>query len=997
FVFTTAGDAFSAAFDRAADGVAAAADAQDYLGRATWPGPELSVRIGLHVGDAELRDGDYFGPTVNVAARVAALSNGGQILLTDAAATAAHTADITDLGSHALRGVDVPMRLHQLGFSDFPPLASTEPTGARYRFDDFEIDGPAHVLRRDGEEIHIEPQVFDVLTHLVANADRLVSREELLDEVWGDQFVSLSALTSRIKTARQALGDDGKTQRYIRTVHGRGYQFVPTPTLAHDRSGHTPQAPAAVDTGDAAAAFDGSVALPHAPDPLIGRDADLTAVLEVLREGSVVTLVGPGGVGKTRLSIEVARRWADATGSTPDRSIVFIALDGVRDPSDVRSALATMLGVDVQTGSDVIQACAEWLATGDRLLIIDNCEHVLEAIAEVIGELLIRAPQLSILATSREPLHIAPERVRRLGTLPITAAGGAIDWASAPTGQDLGPAVELFVARAQRSDPSFAIDGDNVDDVVRLCTALDGLPLAVELAASRIGPLGLPELIASLGSKLDVVHALRGNADHRHHSLRSTIEWSFERLTLDAQRMLSCLARFPAGLEFSDLEQLCHLVEHDALPAEIVTQLVDTSMLIRRETALGARYNMLETVHDFAIERSVSLGLGAGGESGTDLAPESMLVEHAIRLAAGERAVWKPGDSTRSYGRIRTEIPNIRAAREVLIARGETDALISISAGLLSFTEEACLAEVWGWIDELASMTLPDDAVLRSEALAVAAAGARNRGELDEASRLAREVIDLAADDWPVGRAEHALAMASLFAGDPASAAEHWLAMDERIGTMRGHCYAALCAGYQGNIDRAWELLGVVGATLGAATPVQVEIAYYFISGEVAKIARDPAARELLERAVALATEHETWFTAGVTQVTLVSLLVEDGDVVAAAESYIELIDRWLRTGTWPQLWTTLRNVADIPGEFDDETRLTILLAAEHDAQAPVVADHHAAALQDELIDECRDRLGERADAVASSARHIPRGEVAQRAIVSLRSLIDSEADDYGS
>jgi hypothetical protein len=345
---------------------------------------------------------------------------------------------------------------------------------------------------------------------------------------------------------------------------------------------------------------------------------------------------------------------------------------------------------------------------------------------------------------------------------------------------------------------------------------------------------------------------------------------------------------------------------------------------------------------------------------------------------------------------LRAEIPNIRAAREVLAERGETDALISISAGLLSFTEEACLAEVWGWIDELASVPLPDDPVIRSEALAVAAAGARNRGELDEASRLARAVIELGADDWPVGRAQHALAMASLFGGDPAAAAEHWLVMDERIGTMRGHNYAALCAAYMGDVDRAWELLGEVASKLGDGAPVQVEIAYYFISGEVAKIAADPAARELLERAVGLATEQECWFTAGVAQVTLVSLLVEDGDVMAAAESYIALIDRWLRAGTWPQLWTTLRNVADIPGEFDDETRLAILAAADHDAQAPVL-DDDATALQDGLIDECRDRLGyERADAVASSARRIPRGEIAQRAIVSLRALIENETEGYG-
>ena len=967
FVFTTAGDAFCAAFDRAADGVAAAGEAQLRLRRTDWPGPALAVRIGLHVGDAELRDGDYFGQTVNAAARVAGLANGGQVLLSGAAVTAANTTDVTDLGSHPLRGVDVPMQLYQLGAEDFPALASAESTGLRYRFDGFEIDGPAQVLLRDGEPIHLEPQVFDVLAYLAANSDRLISREELLDEVWGDQFVSLSALTSRIKTARRALGDDGRTQRYIRTVQGRGYQFVPTPTVSQDRPLRARRAAEVTD-----AAFGAAAELPPTPDPLIGRVDDLDAVLDVLGAGMLVSLVGPGGVGKTRLAIEAARVWSDA--ESVDRSVVFIALDGVREPSDVRPALATMLGVDAGGTTDVIRACAEWLATGDRLLVIDNCEHVLEAIGDVIEELFAHAPQLSVLVTSREPLHLALERVHRVGPLPVGVAEHVDN-------EEFGPAVELFLARAKRSDATFEIDERNIDDVVALCTALDGLPLAVELAASRVGPLGLADLVSSLGTKLDVVHSLRSDADHRHHSLRSTIEWSFDRLWVDAQRLLSCLARFPAGLVFADVEAMCRYVDHETAPAEVVSQLVDTSMLFRRESAVGARYQMLETVRDFAIERAPTLGLGDD--------PDQLIVDHAVRLAAGELADWEPGDATRSYPRLREEIPNIRAAREVLYGRDDTGRLISLSAGLLSFTEEACLAEVWGWVDDVASLPLPSDPVRRSQALAISAAAARNRGNHEDAVRLATEVIELDADDWSVGRALHALAMASLFLGELDSAAARWLDMDDLLHTHRGKSYAAMCEAYRGRIDRAWQLLDEVGSALDERTTVQVQVAYYFISGEVAKIASDPSARDLLERAIALGTEHECWFTVGVAQVSLVSLLVDGGDIAAAAESYLELIDRWLRTATWPQLWTTLRNVAEIPGEFDDETRLTILAAADHDPQAPVL-DDEAVAAQDELIGQCRYSLGdERADAVAGAARRTPRAEIAQRAIVMLRSLLD--------
>ena len=208
YVFTRAGDSFSAAFASVRDAVAVAQRCQQRLDRTDWPGPELRVRMGVHVGDVQVRDGDYFGPAVNLAARVADTGHGGQVVVTsDVLAASGSVGPTVSLGAFRLKGSTDRVELHQLGAGAFPPLRADEEPSASLRFDEFELDLAARQLRADGQAVPVEPQVLDVLIHLVLHRDRLVSREELLDEVWGDQFVSASALTTRIKQARQALGD----------------------------------------------------------------------------------------------------------------------------------------------------------------------------------------------------------------------------------------------------------------------------------------------------------------------------------------------------------------------------------------------------------------------------------------------------------------------------------------------------------------------------------------------------------------------------------------------------------------------------------------------------------------------------------------------------------------------------------------------------------------------------------------------------------------------
>ena len=231
YVFSTAGDSFAAAFDAASSAIAAAVATQEALSVVNWRGPNLLVRMGIHLGEAELRGGDYFGSVVNTAARVGNAAHGGQILLTDVA-RAASSPDGFDLGEHIFSGLDIAVRVWQIGEGEFPPLRGTNtgdpiPTHANIlRFGDCELDQGMRELRRGGERVHIEPQVYDLLVLLIERRGTVVAKNDILDLVWGDRFVSESALTSRIKSLRKATGDDGRTQGIIRTVHGHGYSFV---------------------------------------------------------------------------------------------------------------------------------------------------------------------------------------------------------------------------------------------------------------------------------------------------------------------------------------------------------------------------------------------------------------------------------------------------------------------------------------------------------------------------------------------------------------------------------------------------------------------------------------------------------------------------------------------------------------------------------------------------------------------------------------------------
>jgi predicted ATPase/class 3 adenylate cyclase/DNA-binding winged helix-turn-helix (wHTH) protein len=592
YVFSTGGDGFAAAFTRAGDAVEAAAEAQAGLRAEPWPAPiVIRVRMALHTGEVEERDGDYFGTPVNVTARLMALAASEQVLLS---AVTAGLVDpqtgLEDLGEQWIADAGRSWRVFALSGSGLStrPLAETptdpedrrpSPAGVTYTFGPIQLDTASVEVRNENGVVPVEPQVFDVLRHLIDHRDRVVTKEELLDEVWGDRFVSESALTTRIKTVRRAVGDDGRRQEIIRTVHGRGYQFV-APVTVEEHLAPTLDGPDAPPSG-----------LPSVSRPLIARERESAEINELLETNRLVTVVGPGGVGKTRLATDIGRMWERAR---TDR-VVFVQLSPVSDPELVGSAMSDAVGLRYRTGADALPAMREAFRGISALIILDNFEHV-AASAPLVAEMIESIPGVRFLVTSRERLHLIHEQVFELEPLATHLDGGTRDQAQMTP----APAIALFEQAARTTTPRFEVTPDNLADVAAICEQLDGLPLAVELAAAQLRYLPLPylrtHLEANAASLTDAAH----DRPDRHHTVRDTVAWSYALLSPSQQRLFTYLSVFVGGWS---LEGAQAVADDDVDVLKVLAALVDKSLIRPIEGVHDEpRWNMLHVIRDYAAE-----------------------------------------------------------------------------------------------------------------------------------------------------------------------------------------------------------------------------------------------------------------------------------------------------------------------------------------------------------------------------------------------------------
>jgi len=533
FLFSHTGDGFVAAFASPMSAVKAAIDAQRELG--------LPVRMGLATGEAELRDGDYFGTVLNRAARVMAAGHGGQILVAESTAVLLSGVDLVDLGPRRLRDVPNPITVFQVQApglpEDFPPLRTLDPSPGNLR-----------------------PQTTS----------------------------------------------------------------------------------------------------------FIGRESEVAELQAVVKAHRMVTLTGVGGVGKTRLALEVAARLADEFLD----GAWFFDLAAVTDPAAVPDAVAAVLGIIQQPGKSVANSVAAALEGRVRLLVFDNCEHVLDAAAGLVDAILAHSATVKLLTTSREGLRVADEQ---LWPVPSLDVGAGSDSA----------AVSLFVERAQAVSPRFSVTNpEEAAAVVEICRRLDGIPLAIELAASRISSMTVDEIRDRLDHRFKLlVGARRGLG--RHQTLRHAVAWSYDLLDDTEKALLERCSVFAGGF---DLQSVCAVAGADEPDNYQVLDLLDAlvrkSLLVADRLSGRTRFSMLETIRQFAEEQLV-----ADGEA------SEVRTTHARYFAGREAdilALWDSPRQREAYDWFTVELANLRTAFRWATDQGDLDvaAAISTYAGWLGFLVE---------------------------------------------------------------------------------------------------------------------------------------------------------------------------------------------------------------------------------------------------------------------------------------------------------------------
>ncbi|WP_439597310.1 ATP-binding protein [Falsiroseomonas sp.] len=473
------------------------------------------------------------------------------------------------------------------------------------RFGNLLVDAAARQLRIDGRAVAMPAPAFDILLVLARQAGQLVGKDAVMAAVWGAAAISDNTLQVHVAALRKALGAQ---RALLETTYGRGYRLLGDWT-----------ATAAAEAAPGPAAPPGN--LPLATSRLIAREEPLDQVARLLAEHRLVTLIGAGGIGKTRLAIEVARQVAPGFRD----GCWLVELASLSDEGLVPQAVARSLGQGF-TGHEVTAGdVASLLESRDCLLLLDNCEHVIGAATELAETLLRRCPGLRILATSREVLRARDERAFRVPSLDVPRLAEEDAAAIRRHG-----AVALFLARMAML--GAAARDEEMPAIARICRQLDGIPLAIELAAARAGTLEVREVAARLDGRLHLLEADRRCMPPRHATLRATLEWSHDLLTPVEQLVFRRLAAFAGGFTLEAARAIAADADFDAEAVEeAVAGLVGKSLL-NFTAAPASRWHFLETTRAFARER-----LQQDGEAGV------LAARHADWFAAAIQAVWNAG------------------------------------------------------------------------------------------------------------------------------------------------------------------------------------------------------------------------------------------------------------------------------------------------------------------------------------------------------------------
>ena len=651
----------------------------------------------------------------------------------------------------------------------------------------------------------------------------------------------------------------------------------------------------------------------------IGRTEELDVLRDAVVRARLVTLVGPAGVGKSRLAREAACRMAPGF---PD-AVRECRLAQVAHPAGVIPAVAAVVGAMPQAGRTLADSVLDALGSRRMLLLLDNCEHLLPAVARLAERILATCSDIRLLATSRERIGIDGESVHPVEPLPVPPpdADLAAVWADPPA------ALQLLRDRIQAVRPRAYYGPVDQAALTLICRRLDGLPLAIELAAARCGGMTPSEMAERLERRLAMLTQGRRTAPPRHRTLRAAIGWSYELLDAPQRRVLERCCVFSGGFTLTAAEQVCDAGLGRDQVTDAVGLLVDKSLLVLDDRVDGGRYDMLETLREFAREQLVA----HGDEDRT----EKRHAEYFAALARQGDALVRGPAEAEGVALFRREMSNLRGAHAWARRAGRQDLTSSLSAAVGWFAFFRMQTDLLAWAEHIPEVPGPHAGPAFVEALATAGRGAWMRGDLDRAEALAEQARTVAGEDARARHGWHLMANVALFRGDLGRAAHGYLraevlaeAVEDRFHTalLRG-CRALVCS-YAGDSETALTLAEDASiAAEGVANPSALAWTLYVL-GEVLAATDPGRALSQLERADAVAATVGAEFVRGVAGLTAASLHGRYGEPTAAALALAALLDRWVRGGNRRQLWTTMREVAAVLVRLERWGAAAVVLAA---------------------------------------------------------------------